>query len=92
MISERIKLLREHEGMTQSMLARKLGITRSSVNAWEMGISAPSTKCLVELAEIFNVSTDYILGRDSDSTISVEGLDAEDIRIVYELIKHLNSK
>lgn len=36
MISDRIKALREQKGLTQSMLARKLGITRSSVNAWEL--------------------------------------------------------
>ena len=41
MIDERIKSLREKRDLTQSDLARKLGITRSSVNAWEMGISVP---------------------------------------------------
>ena len=60
--AERIKELREKNNMTQSDLARRLGITRSSVNAWEMGISIPSTQYVVELAELFKVSTDYILG------------------------------
>ena len=62
MIAERIKQLREQNALTQSALAKQLGITRSSVNAWEMGISVPSTQYLVELAEIFRVSTDYLLG------------------------------
>ena len=38
MISERIRQLREQAGFSQSMLAKKLDVTRSSVNAWEMGI------------------------------------------------------
>ena len=47
MIEERIRDLREKGHMTQTALAKKLGITRSSVNAWEMGISVPSTQYLV---------------------------------------------
>ena len=54
--------------MTQAELAKKLGITRSSVNAWEMGISVPSTQYIVELALLYNVSTDYLLGQDKMST------------------------
>ena len=59
MIADRIKKLRQQFGLTQSDLAKKLNITRSSVNAWEMGISVPSTQYVVELAGIFKVSTDY---------------------------------
>ena len=43
MIADRIKSLREKQNKTQTELAKQLGITRSSVNAWEMGISVPST-------------------------------------------------
>ena len=62
MIADRIKVLREQQNLTQADLAKQLGITRSSVNAWEMGISVPSTQYLMELAAIFQVSTDYLLG------------------------------
>ena len=61
MIADKIKLLREKEGLTQTALARELGLTRSSVNAWEMGISVPSTQYVVELALFFGVSSDYLL-------------------------------
>ena len=72
LLSEKVKLLRERVGLTQSDLARSLGLTRSSVNAWEMGLSVPSTQYIVELAKAFNVSTDYLLGMESTATISVE--------------------
>ena len=62
MIAEKVKCLREKSSLTQSALAKKLNVTRSSVNAWEMGISVPSTTLLVELAKLFHVSTDYLLG------------------------------
>ena len=55
MIADRIKQLREQLGLTQSELAKRLGITRSSVNAWEQGISVPSTQFIVELSGLFHV-------------------------------------
>ena len=92
MVAERIKHLREQNALTQAELAKRLGITRSSVNAWEMGISVPSTQYVVELAEIFKVSTDFLLGVSDSATVSVAGLDETDIQLVYNLIRHLREK
>ena len=92
MIADRLKALREAKAFTQADLAKKLGITRSSVNAWELGISVPSTQYIVELASIFGVSTDYLLDVDSSATIKVSGLMEDDIQIVYSLINHLQIK
>jgi len=91
MIAERIKSLREQQNKTQSDLAKQLGITRSSVNAWEMGISVPSTQYIVELAHIFHVSTDYLLGVNTTSTISVAGLSDKDVELLNSIISHLKS-
>lgn len=92
MIAERIKMLRENTGMTQADVARKLNVTRSSVNAWELGISVPSTVLLVELAQLFDVSTDYLLGIGSTSTLDVSGLSDDDVRILHDLAQHLRAK
>ena len=92
MIAEKIKSLRQQDSLTQAELAKRLGITRSSVNAWEMGISAPSTQYLVELANIFKVSVDYLLGIDTSCSVNVAGLTEGDIHLVHILISHLKSK
>lgn len=92
MVADRIKFLRERIQLTQTELAKRLGITRSSVNAWEMGISTPSTQYIVELAEIFSVSTDYLLNVNATATVSVSGLTESDVLLVYELITHLRNK
>ena len=75
--------------MTQTQLAKLLGITRSCVNAWELGISVPSTQYIVELANMFRVSTDYLLGVSRTATISLSGLTEEDIALVYRIVLHL---
>lgn len=86
MIADRIKILREKHGLTQAELARKLGITRSGVNAWEMGITVPSTQYIVELSLLFSVSTDYLLDMPQTKSISVEGLNDREIASVVEII------
>ena len=92
MIAERIKILREHLNITQAELAKRLKITRSSVNAWEQGISVPSTLYIVELAQIFGVSTDYLLGVNSTTTVNVSGLSDKDIELIHSIILHLRTK
>ena len=92
MVADRIKRLRELHSWTQSELSKKLGVTRSCVNAWEMGISVPSTQFIVELSALFKVSTDYLLGVNGSVHATLEGLNEEDIQIVHNLIKHLREK
>lgn len=92
MVADRIKALRVENNLTQTELAKQLGITRSSVNAWEMGISVPSTLYIVELSQIFKVSTDFLLCVDHTATVSVAGLTETDTRMVQSLIYHLKEK
>ena len=87
----RIKELREEKAWTQTELAKILGVTRSCVNAWEMGISVPSTQYVVELASLFHISTDFLLGVEATASVSVEGLSDEDIQLVHTIIDHLRS-
>lgn len=89
MIAERIKNLRESNGLTQAALAKKLGITRSSINAWEMGISTPQTQYIVELSNLFKVSSDFLLGIEKSSSIDVSGLTSQQVIMISTLVEHL---
>lgn len=86
-IAEKIKLLREKAGLTQAELAKILGLSRSGVNAWEMGLSIPSTQYVVELAKNFKVSTDFILGIDDTATISIKGLTQKQVSAIIDVIQ-----
>ena len=72
---EKIKNLRVHSGMSQVQLAERLGITKSAVNAWEMGTNSPSLSYIIRLAQIFGVSTDYLLGVNERLTVDITNLD-----------------
>ena len=92
MISERIRQLREQAGYSQSMLAKKLDVTRSSVNAWEMGISAPTTQYVVAMAKLFHVSSDYMLGMESALQLSLDRYTPEETRLIFDLIKYFDQR
>lgn len=92
MIADKIKMLRNKRGITQAELAKQLGVTRAGVNAWEMGISIPSTQYIVELALFFKVSSDYLLDLPTTSTVSVVGLSDREIASVVEIIECYKTK
>lgn len=91
MISEKIKDLREKNGFTQTALAKKLGLSRSAINAWEMGISIPSTQYVVELALLFKVSTDFLLGICKEETLDITDLTADEKNILYSLLNYFKT-
>lgn len=89
MTAERIKALREARGWTQAELARRMSITRNGVNSWEQGLSMPSPTCLVDLAKVFSVSTDYLLVVERLETVNVTGLDEKDVAMLAQLADRL---
>lgn len=91
MLADKIKSLRKARGWTQAELGQKVSLSRTGINAWEQGLSMPSTAMLVELAKVFAVSTDYLLGLDSVKSIDVSGLSERDVAILAELAERLRS-
>lgn len=69
MFSERIKQLRKKSGMTQKQLAEKLYVDQTAVSYWESGKTKPDFEKQQLLADFFNVSVDYLLGRNSSSQV-----------------------
>lgn len=89
MTADRIKALREARGWTQAELARKMNMTRNGINSWEQGLSMPSPPSLADLARLFSVSTDYLLGIEKHNTVNVTGLDDNDVALLARLADRL---
>ena len=92
MICDTIKELRERAGLSQSALAKKIGVTRSVVNAWEMGLSIPTTQYVAELTQLFHVSADYMLRLDNTESIYIGNLSEEEKHILYSLLNYFHNK
>lgn len=66
MIGQRIRDLRKQKKMSQSELAKIIGVTQTTITAWETGKAEPSSSAVANLADYFNVTTDYLLGRPEE--------------------------
>lgn len=58
-----IKLAREKSGKKQQECANEIGVTLRAWQGYEQGIREPKFEILIKIAELFNVTTDYLLGR-----------------------------
>jgi transcriptional regulator with XRE-family HTH domain len=89
---KKLKELRKQSGMTQRQLADKLGITKSVVSYYELSERTPSADVLKDIALIFRVSTDYLLGIERNKTIDVSDLSDEDINLLLATVEALKKK
>ncbi|MBZ2090696.1 helix-turn-helix transcriptional regulator [Streptococcus parasanguinis] len=64
--SERLKKLRKDAGFTQVYVAEKLGISQPAYASWERGIKKPTQDNLVKIAQVLNVSIDYLVGNSDE--------------------------
>ncbi len=97
-----LKMLRESKGITQAELSSMLSISPSTVGMWEQGRRVPDYENLKRIADYFNVSTDFLLGRKNTNrgaNLSSEhqkllhgfdGLNEESKRLILGMIGQLN--
>ena len=81
--SERLKDLRKQAGLTQVDVAEKLGISQPAYASWERGVKKPTQENLVKIAQILNVSVDYLVGNSEEKTDELDNI---------ELLFRMNSK
>ena len=81
--SERLKDLRKQAGLTQVDVAEKLGISQPAYASWERGAKKPTQENLVKIAQILNVSVDYLVGNAEEKTDELDNI---------ELLFRMNSK
>lgn len=63
--ANRLYELRKQNNLSQEELANKLGISREAISRWERAESSPSTDNLIALSELYNISLDELVGKDS---------------------------
>lgn len=81
--SERLKNLRKQAHLTQVDVAEKLGISQPAYASWERGVKKPTQDNLVKIAQILNVSVDYLVGNLQETSDELDNI---------ELLFRMNSK
>lgn len=88
-LHENIKELRLRYGMNQVEFAEVIGVTKQCVSNWENDNVMPSIEMLIKLSDFFKVSTDYLLGRETDKVLEADGLTSEQTMHIRLVIKDL---
>ncbi len=95
-LGARLKELRSLKGVNQNDVAAYLNVDRSTYGKYETGDSAPDYDKLVMLANYYDVSVDYLLGRTNNRVLVpcdfLEGLEDEDIKQTREFVRFLKMK
>lgn len=73
MFGERLASLRNEKGLSQYDLAEKLDFSRGQIGNYEQGTREPDFATLIKIADFFQVSTDYLLGRSEDRSFKGTG-------------------
>ncbi len=76
-MNNNIKLAREQSGKTQKECADILSITLRAWQSYEQGMREPKHEVLCRIADLFNVTTDYLLGRETGEPETLDKLTAE---------------
>lgn len=74
---QNLKKAREKAHLTQPQVAEKLGVTPVAYQNYEYGKREPNNATIVALAELFNVTTDYLLGRETGEPETIDKLAGE---------------
>jgi len=91
MLSEKLKRLRLAQNISQVELGKSLGVSKQCISNWENDNILPSIEMLIKIAKYFNVSTDYLLGLCSTSSINVDGLTDKEIAHINLIINDLKN-
>lgn len=82
MIGQKIRDLRKQKRMSQTELAKSAGVSQTTVTAWETGKAEPSSSAVAKLADIFNVTTDYLLGRPNKQETKKDDVELSDDDVI----------
>ena len=88
---EKLKLLRKRSGLSQEQLAQRLGVTKGMVSSYETSMRMPSYPVLLKIAQLFHVSTDVLLGMESDERIDISGLTEKQKAYLQPWITEVNN-
>lgn len=91
-LGSKLKKLRESRQLKQGQVAAIIDVTRSAICTYENDTRQPPYDILVRLAELYRVTTDYLLGCQSRKVVDVSNLSARDVAIVQVIVTEMEKR
>lgn len=88
----RLKELRKNKHLSQSEAGKRLGVTRSTISAYERNVKTPSVDILVQIAVLYNVSIDYIMGLKNRTSLYLDDLSESQQQTIIDIVERLKSE
>ncbi|HJB25770.1 MAG TPA: helix-turn-helix domain-containing protein [Firmicutes bacterium] len=88
----RLRELRLSKQMTQAQVAKRLNLSKTTISGYENNIKTPSIDVLVRLANLYGVTSDYILGIEKKKVLVIDGLTENEERILKALINEFHQQ
>lgn len=88
----RLRELRLSKQMTQAQVAKRLNLSKTTISGYENNIKTPSIDVLVRLANLYGVTSDYILGIEKKKMLVIDGLTENEERILKALINEFHQQ
>ncbi len=88
-LGKKLKQLRSQRNISQIALANQLGVSKSVISSYENEIHLPPYDVLIQMARLFGVSTDYLLGASGNRTVNVDGLTDTQIEAITMIVNEL---
>ena len=85
-----LKQLRKSHNLTQEELGLHIGLSKAVVSKYENGMGYPTFDMLIQIADYFGVSTDYLLDVPKNKTINVSSLNETQIETIQRVIAEFN--
>ena len=90
--SEKLKTLRTTNRLSQRELADRVGVGKSQISYYENGERFPSADVLIKIADVFRVTTDYLLDISREKIINLSDLSNDEIAVVTTVANALRNK
>lgn len=87
-----LRNLREKANMSQKQLASYVGVSPTSISLYELHERMPSQEVMAKIAQVFRVSTDYLLGIEKNRVLDLDGLTDDEIEIIEKLVSNMREK
>lgn len=90
-MADRIRSLREENGLSLSEFGKRLEVTKSAIHAYEIGLNVPTLPVLYRMADEFHVSIDYLVGINNKNSLDIGHLTEKQRQFVRQMVGYLGT-